>query len=313
MPASTKQQSQSKSYYEVPLSEVSYYVERPELLMAINNGFSDAAERSPRPKRVVLLGMGGQGKTQLALEYCRRTRTSLYKAIFWVDASSSNTATQGFASIASKISNPGRMFDSYESMIEFVKGTLSTWEEPWLMVFDHYDSPDELKNISDYFPQGEAGAILLTSRHAGSQRLGTTIWLTRMTERESLELLLRRSNHEMNNANIEEGLKIVKIFAYLPLAIDQAAAYIYQRKLPLSQFIKHYEDQKEYILKHTPSLWEYRGHFGNSANVFTTWELSFQQIGKNDNDRNMIGHFLTLSAFLNASDVGEDLIRFSLT
>jgi Cdc6-like AAA superfamily ATPase len=113
MPASTKQQSQCKTYYEVPLSEVSYYVERPELLMAIKNGFGDAAERSPRPKRVVLLGMGGQGKTQLALEYCRRTRTSLYQAIFWINASSSNTATQGFASIASKISNPGRMFDNY--------------------------------------------------------------------------------------------------------------------------------------------------------------------------------------------------------
>jgi tetratricopeptide (TPR) repeat protein len=82
--------------------------------------------------------------------------------------------------------------------------------------------------------------------------------------------------------------------------------------------MKHYEDRKEYVLKHTPSLWEYRRKLDDdkdetSLSVFTTWELSFQQISKNHNERTLIGQFLTFSAFLNTPDVGEDLFRSSLT
>lgn len=67
---------------------------------------------------------------------------------------------------------------------------------------------------------------------------------------------------------------------YLPLAIDQAGAYISQRNLPLHRFMKHYKDRKEYVLKHTPSLWEYRRKLDDNKDetllsVFTTWELSF--------------------------------------
>ncbi|KAI4123690.1 MAG: hypothetical protein LQ347_006052, partial [Umbilicaria vellea] len=68
------------------------------------------------------------------------------------------------------------------------------------------------------------------------------------------------------------------------------------------------------ILKHTPPLWEYRKRLGGDKDetllsVFTTWELSFEQIGKNEDERAQIGHLLTLSAFINASNVGEYLFK----
>ena len=319
--STTARQNHVKIYHEVPSLQVSQYVKRPELLKAIETGFSDATESTPGPKKVVLLGMGGQGKTQLALEYCSVARASeTYQAIFWIDASSSNTALRGFETIAAKISDPGHVFDDIESKVDFVKQTLGAWERPWLMVFDNYDRPNEFKDISTYIPQGQTGAILFTSRHADSERLGTIIKLTQMTEGESLELILRQSKRERNEESSVEGLKIVKKLGYLPLAIDQAGAYIRQRNLSLSRFMQHYEDRKEYVLKHTPSLWEYRRKLGKDKDetllsVFTTWELSFQQIGKNDDERMMIGHFLTLSAFLDASNVGisGDLFKLCAT
>jgi hypothetical protein len=276
------------TYYEIPSLQVSQYVERVELLKNIESHFANTTRNAPRPKIVVLLGMGGQGKTQLALEYCRVAKTSeRYQAIFWIDASSPNTTSRGFETVAAKISSPRRVFDDIESKIAFVKETLGRWEKPWLMVFDNYDQPDKFKNISAYFPQGQTGSILFTSRHADSKRLGVVIRLTHMTEDEGLELLLRQSGLERNDNNNAEGIKIVKTLGYLPLAIDQAGAYISARKLPLSLFTRHYNERKEAVLKHTPTLWEYRRKLSDDKDetllsVFTTWELSFQQISMND-------------------------------
>jgi hypothetical protein len=109
------------------------------------------------------------------------------------------------------------------------------------MVFDNYDQPSELRNITTYFPQGETGSILFISQHTDSERLGTTIRVMQMTENEGLELLLRQSKLKSNDGNAAEGRKVIRKLGYLPLAIDQAGAYISTRKLPLQLFAKHYD------------------------------------------------------------------------
>jgi hypothetical protein len=87
MSVTAERQDQPKAYYEVPSLQVSKYVKRLQLLKDIGTSFADSMESAFHPRRVVLLGMGGQGKTQLALEYCHMARTSeTYQAIFWIDA-----------------------------------------------------------------------------------------------------------------------------------------------------------------------------------------------------------------------------------
>ncbi|KAI9863316.1 MAG: hypothetical protein M1813_003758 [Trichoglossum hirsutum] len=314
--ASTAIAERGSAYYELPSSQVSQFVERAELLKEIEASFADTSRNTPQ--KVVLLGMGGSGKTQIALKYCQVARLSKrFQAIFWIEASSENTVSRGFESIAAKISNSERVFDNIESKIAFVKDTLGQWRSPWLMVFDNYDQPGEFKNLSDFFPQGQTGAMLFTSRNTDSKRLGVTITVTQMTEDEGLELLLRQSELGVNRDNTVEGKKIIKKLGCLPLAIDQAGAYIATRKLPLQLFAKHYGERKEAVLKHTPSLWEYRRRLGEDKDqtllsVFTTWELSFQQIGKDENERAMIGHFLSLSAFFDVTNINENLFRSHL-
>ncbi|KAI9759277.1 MAG: hypothetical protein M1840_003498 [Geoglossum simile] len=310
--------TRENTYYEIPSLRVSQFVERVELLEEIEASLLNTTAHVPDVKIVVLLGMGGQGKTQLALEYCRVSRMSgRYQGVFWIDASSPNTVSRGFETIAAKISRIGCVFVDVESKIAFVKETLGRWKIPWLIVFDNYDQPREFRNIAEYFPHGGSGAILVTSRHSDSERLGVTIRFTRMTEDEGLELLLRQPKLAKNDDNIIEGKKIIQKLSYLPLAIDQAAAYINTRKLPLPLFAKHYDERKELVLKHTPPLWEYRKRLGKDKDetllsVFTTWELTFQQIGKSENERMMVSHFLTLSAFFDAINIREDLFRSHL-
>jgi tetratricopeptide (TPR) repeat protein len=300
-------------YYEIPSLQVSQYVDRVELLREIESNFANTLGSASDRRIVVLLGMGGQGKTQLALEYCRMVKAlGTYKGIFWIDASSPNTVSRGFETIMEKISGRGQAIDDIESKVAFVKDTLESWEEPWIMVFDNYDRPGEFKDISSYFPQGRTGMLLFTSRHADSERLGVAIKITQMTIEEGLELLLRRSKLQRNSGNTVEGKKIIQKLAYLPLAIDQAGAYIAARVIPLQLFVKHYDERKEVVLKHTPLLWEYRrrldeGKDETLLSVFTTWELSFQQVGKYEEERIMICRFLTLSAFFDATNISEHL------
>ena len=126
--ASTAIVTGENTYYEIPSLQVLQFVERVELLEEIEASFANTTGNTSHPKIVVLLGMGGQGKTQLALEYCRVARSSgKFQAIFWIDASSSNTVSRGLETIAAKISGPGRVFDDIESKIAFVKETLEQW------------------------------------------------------------------------------------------------------------------------------------------------------------------------------------------
>jgi hypothetical protein len=96
--------------------------------------------------------MGGQGKSQLALEHCRRSKSNC-RGIFWINATSETTAERDIEIIASKLNTPLRKaLDDVSSKIEFVKETLENWNEPWMLVFDNYDWPTGFQNIKDFMP-----------------------------------------------------------------------------------------------------------------------------------------------------------------
>ena len=305
----------AKSYFEIPKKSVSYFVGRTNLLSRTKEAFKNS---KANPAIAVLTGIGGQGKTQCALKFCQEARAS-YRGIFWIDASSNISATRSFETIAEKLLSK-EDFPDTESKVKFVKETLQSWTEPWLLVFDNYDDPRTFNNISFFFPTANnvsKSSILITSRHVATERLGTAIKVDGLSEMESLELLFQGSDiGTLDEKTLAEGKKIVKQLGYLALAIDQAAAYISIRQLPLELFADHFAQRKEVILKHTPdTLWEYQtiqdklNGAPSNLSVFTTWEMSFQQIGDDEERRRQTGQFLTCCAFLDVSNISEELFR----
>ncbi|KAI9707067.1 MAG: hypothetical protein M1836_000027 [Candelina mexicana] len=286
--------SESKSYYEVPARRVPEFIGREDALSDMEHLYNTASVS--RPITLVLKGMGGQGKTQLALEFCRRAHeTNRISSIFWVDATSEIRVRKGLEKIFHVI-------------------TPSHEQTSWLMVFDNYDDLSGFPNIRDYMPSGAKGSLLVTSRHADSERLGLLVEVPCLQEDDALELLLKRSSLNITAEHTEQGLAVVERLGYHALAIDQAAAYIRKRKMPLSQFVEHYTVRKERVLKEIPKLWEYRRTLNDAESdtamsVFTTWELAFQQLGSNEEDRMRKGHFLTISAFLNHKCISGDLFK----
>jgi len=135
----------------------------------------DCATMTSTPLIVVLIGMGGVGKTQLALEYCRRMKDSRrLGAIFWLDASSCNTMYSSMETAAKQLL-PDQVINNPDAAVASVNDFLSRWSEQWLLVFNNLDNPEDFPDIHKFFPASHRGSILITSRHARSKELGQSI------------------------------------------------------------------------------------------------------------------------------------------
>jgi hypothetical protein len=132
-------------------------VGRKDLLRRLELDFPVALEASPHPKRFVLQALGGQGKSQFALELCRRLKsTGQFKGIFWINAMTETTATRSLENIAAKINTSiSHALPHDVSRRAYVRQTLENWEEPWLLVFDNYDRPEAFVDIGEFFPLSE--------------------------------------------------------------------------------------------------------------------------------------------------------------
>ncbi|KAL9626427.1 MAG: hypothetical protein Q9204_007314 [Flavoplaca sp. TL-2023a] len=307
---------QLKNYYLVPGDHVKHFVGREAQLEEIAKCLA-----GQQPRVLVLHALGGQGKSQTVLEYYRRWR-SHYRGVFWVNASSRALAIESYHRISRALSGQIQAHgENGEQVIETVRAELEGWHEPWLLIFDNYDTPDDYRDIRRFFPQGEHGHVIITSRRRDLGRLGTSIELCALNPKEGVNLLLRDYNPQEIDENLETAKEIVWRLGGLALAIDQAGAYIAHRRIPPSQlgdFLEIFETQRKKILSYTPSsVWEYgstqngREEDHNKAiNAFTTWEISLKELIRiKPREKEAIIHFLRLSAYFNPDKIEESLFR----
>lgn len=135
-----------------------------------------------------------------------------------------------------------------------------------------------------------------------------------MSETDAVELLLQRTGQTRTVGNLTQARAVVKLLGYLPLAIDQSAAYIRCRKIPPGEFLDHYKNRKEKILKHVPSVWDYQRSLGEEddetpLSVFTTWEMSFLQAQELSPMGDFLGHFLSTLAFLTPLQIRMEIFQ----
>jgi hypothetical protein len=140
------------------------------------------------------------------------------------------------------------------------------------------------------------------------------IELQGLAEHEAVDLLLKQCRaKQVGETELGEAKAIAQRLVYHALAITQAGSYILQQKIRIDQFLEHYDAKLERILKHTPKLSQYRRSLNTaeretSLNVFTTWELSFQQLAEVESGE-LKGDLLTLFAFFDCNDISEQLFN----
>ncbi|KAF2237373.1 hypothetical protein EV356DRAFT_14678 [Viridothelium virens] len=305
--------------FDVPNKLTTQFVERTSLFDELDLLVSRPQE-PPNARITTILGMGGQGKTQLALRYCHEARAkAFYRGIFWINAYDRASIVSSFEKIAELLALDSRRSDNdEEKAIRLVQHHLGKWSSPWLMVFDNFDDPDLCPNFGSFIPPYPNGSVIITSRHSlASVQLAprSTLRMNGMTDDEALNLLLIRSFQEKNNETQQIGLDIVKRLGHHPLAIDQAAAYIGTKQLPLSRFLSEYDARKENVLKHTLGSWGYSRHLDRqdiALNAYTTWDMSFEQLAT-DGERGGVLSFLSTLAFLSPSLISEFILSQGTT
>ena len=185
---------------------------------------------------VVLHGLGGIGKTQLAIQYAYIHQKD-YTSVWWVNASTTQTLSQGFLGIAQKllsyhtqnttaspkpdsasiavalglplgaIDQNGKLNPSGD-ITEIVVMAIISWfaaedNNRWLLIFDNYD---DLKNVNifDFLHPGTSGSILITSRSRDTCHIGKGLELQEVTEGEALEILWKSAHRD--KASFQTGM-----------------------------------------------------------------------------------------------------------
>ena len=116
----------------------------------------------------MLRAMGGQGKTQLALEYCQCARNENYDYILWANAENQSSLEQSFVQFAKALErSPDRNELGLQravaenlSPLEYIQGRLS--KSRYLLVIDNIDEPEKVGNIKTYMELGGVGDIIIT-------------------------------------------------------------------------------------------------------------------------------------------------------
>jgi len=298
--ASTIQNTVQVFHSNLQRRSVEHFVPRNGVQSELSLFMDQSSQRS-----VVLYGIGGSGKTQLAIQCCHQAEEKGFIAALWIDASSPATVEDSYRIIAKIIIKSFPDTEDIQALISLTQNTIRSWSQRWLMVFDNYDNPKRFqqKRIKEYIPGGKSGCILFTSRHSGLTSLTShRILISGMSEPESINLLLQRLPTDQKEEI--DAKDIVATLGYLPLALDQAGAYIRARNLPLTEFKLHYQKRKEMVFREIPDDWEYYNEDGPLC-VFTTWEMSFDLI---TGDRETVlwkTDFLTVAAFFDCTKISE--------
>jgi tetratricopeptide (TPR) repeat protein len=284
-----------KPIWNIPLERNPFFAGREDILGQIHEALLST-------KKAAISGLGGIGKTQTAVEYAYRHKEN-YGQILWVKAESKESLTSDFAQLASLLNLPEKNVQNQQEVVKAVYRWLQQHEH-WLLILDN---ADDLSLASPFIQGLQSDHILLTTR---AQATGTIsrVEVRKLPDQEGVVFLLRRAKLITKGTSYEtilqelrtQALAIVKELDGLPLAMDQAGAYIEETQCGLAGYLELYNI-------HSGDLLRERGLFaaGHPEPVAKTWVLSFQKIKQNNP---AAAELLTFCAFLHPDGIPEELI-----
>lgn len=210
-----------------------------------------------------LYGLGGVGKTQIALEYAHRFAAD-YDVVWWISADQTSMVRSSLAALANQLE-----LLTGDSVTDRVTAVLDALRRGspyarWLVVLDNADDPDELR---PFIPQG-TGHVLITSRNQAWVRRATAVEVGVFRRAESVAFL-RRQVPELTEA---DAVQVAEKLGDLPLAIEQAGAWLATTAMPVASYLNLLDTELPRILAEAPPSGEYQ------HSAAATWLLSLDRM-----------------------------------
>ncbi|KAF2678089.1 TPR-like protein [Lentithecium fluviatile CBS 122367] len=307
----------------IPFARDADFVERGTTLDQVH-------QRCAAPgSRAALVGLGGVGKSQLAIEHAYRTRERSPETwVFWVHASNAARFEQSYRDIADCVKISGRL-NPKANIFKLVHDWLHGSKEQWLLVLDNVDDArflvdsqasgqgqpaDDSRTASRplrmYLPRCERGSILITTRN---KEVALTLVEPRdivsvkpMDKMQALALFEKKLGVEGVYSDVAE---LAAALEFMPLAIVQAAAYISQRapRCSVAKYLEEFkksERKRSSLLTHDDS--QLRRDWEAKNSIIVTWQISFEHIQQT---RPSAADLLSLMSFFDRQGIPEALIR----
>ncbi|KAL6898632.1 hypothetical protein GGI43DRAFT_384921 [Trichoderma evansii] len=261
-----------------------------------------------------LWGLGGSGKTQIALDYAYRRCDDSQCCVFWVHADSEATFITDYEIIGKKLGVDERLDGS--DLLDAVRSSIEA-QSRWVIILDNADNLELFgvgctegtnESLSRYIPRGPQGTILWTSRdaHIRGTLVGPSqdIKVPPMTRDEATTLLAaaRGDKSAVEDAGID---RLLEELQRLPLAVSQAGAYIRRTSMTIKEYLN--------LLMQGSSRWDLlkindfdrhrRPEVSNS--VLETWKISTERIREESELSYRILHVI---AYLDSQDIPHELI-----
>ena len=292
-------------------SSSSLFVGQKDVLDKLQKIFFHCADSKLMSRRSCLLwGTGGIGKTQICLRFIEEMADRL-SHVFWIDASSEENIAMSLRGIFGiSATQASCLDDSVESVLQW----MSVLQEEWLIVFDNADVPC-VDVVEKFIPPGNRGNILITSRNQSMGRVASSeniIEISEMEEADAISLLLKASHLDASAEHIEGAKNIVTELGCMPLAVDQAGAYINAGRCSIDKYCLHLFLCRQALMSDAT--------FRRASNqmVYGTWDLSFKEIKKRASGQTSAGDaqaahaailILQICAFYHHSNISKDIFR----
>ncbi|KAG8698468.1 hypothetical protein FRC09_007216 [Ceratobasidium sp. 395] len=267
------------------------HLRRDDLLNRVGRCLDNTQER----RVCVIHGLGGAGKTQLALKFVE-IHANDYDHVFYVDCTSRNTIDADLKRVA------------LARKVGDCAGDALTWlarlHERWLIVYNNAD--DTSINLRGYFPSCSHGSILVTTRNRGLVNLAcgaeANCPISNMSEDEAKELLVKASG--LAEGVGAAGVTLVKMLGCFPLAIVQAGAYTQTNMCSMENYLEMYQKSRGEILEDYAD--EVQKLDDYELTVYATWQVSHRQLSPLA--RQLYGYL----AFMHHDQIVEDIFRFAV-
>lgn len=270
--------------WNIPYRRNPNFTGREKLLAELHKSLSSG---TPAALTQAIAGLGGVGKTQLALEYAYRHRDD-YQVSWWVRSEQPAQLAGDYAALAEALNLPEKDATEQEQAIAAVREWLEANSE-WLLIFDNVPEPSSLDG---YLPRPQTGAIVITTRHGAWRGTAEPLEVKVLPPRESIAFLKRRTGRQRD----ADAGALAEALGNLPLALEQAAAYVEENGLSFGEYLAIFKKHQKDVLRRKVTTSDY------GKSVATTWDVSFSKLTPEARD------LLNLCAFLAPDDIPLDLI-----